>query len=188
MGSDNTHTHSHREGPKAPGVGNITHTQCNPDTPLSIRSIDYTGGDKAFQRVLSPLSLRVTVSSPIIWHVRGLFQTAWGKYEWWHRTRATSIYQETTEQWELKRRAGILSVSVQRCSCGPELRQTLSWKISVVDISFFSWHTLVLEAFVCFSQTLGIEAAPICDSDKMIIKWSHGNSSLGNFKSFTCGK
>lgn len=84
-----THTH------EALGVGNTTHTQCNPDTPLSIRSIDYTGRDKGFQRVLFPLSLLLTAGGLIIWHVRELFEPVWGKYKWWQRMRATSIYQQT---------------------------------------------------------------------------------------------
>lgn len=140
-----THTHTHTEGPEALGVGNITHTQCNPDTPLSIRSIDYTGRDKTFQRVLSPLSLLLTISSLIIWHVRVVFETVWGKYKWRQRTRATSIYQETPEQRAIQRWVEILSVYVQCWSWGSELGNTRtvssqSWKCVSRYFSGFFLH------------------------------------------------
>ncbi len=117
-------THTHTQGTEALGVGNITHTQCAPDTPLSIRSIDYTGRDKAFQRVLSPLSLVPTISSLIIWHVRVFFETVWGKCKWWPRMMATPIYQQIQEQWEIQWWAESLSVYVERWSLRSE-----SWKL-----------------------------------------------------------
>lgn len=61
------HPHTHCGGATALGVGNKTHTQCNPDTLLSIRSIDYPDRDaEPFQRVLSSLSLSLTISGQLI--------------------------------------------------------------------------------------------------------------------------
>lgn len=134
-----THTHAHTHGPKALGVGNTTHTQCNSDTPLSIRSIDYTGRDKAFQRVLSPLSLSLTISSLIIWHVRALFETVWGKYKRWQRMRATSIYQQTPQQWAAQQWAESLSIYVKSWSRGSESGGLFSRQTIFPITLFSSW-------------------------------------------------